>query len=80
MKEMEDSLSITFKSHFINLRHYMVSNGLTDAYLTATNEDLDSINHGQVPPQLMTDGTHFNAHGCKLIANLVKDKIKELGY
>lgn len=80
MKEMEDSLSITFKSHFINLRSYMVSNGLKDACLTASSEDLDSVKHGQVPPQLMTDGTHFNAHGCRLIATLIKRKIEELGY
>lgn len=80
MRTMEDSLTSVFGKHFINLRDYMVSKGLTDASMTATKEDMDSIMKGQVPPQLMTDGTHFNASACKLIALLVKSKMKELGY
>lgn len=80
MQALEDSLYSAFKEHYINLRSYMVSLGLKDAALAPTNEDNDSIRNGQVPPQLMTDGTHFNAIGCKLIANVVKAKMKELRY
>lgn len=80
MKAMEDSLTSVFGKHYINLRDYMVSKGVTDALMTATEEDVDSIKKGQVPPQLLTDGTHFNASACRLIALLVKSKMKELGY
>lgn len=80
MKEMEDSLQQTFGNHFINLRNYMVTRGLADGGLMATKEDLDSIAKGKVPPQLMTDGTHFTSTGYKEIAKLVLEKMKELGY
>lgn len=76
MKEMEDSLCQSFGKHYINLREYMVTNGLADA----TQKDKDSIAKGQVPPQLMIDGTHFTTLGYKEIATLVYLKMKELGY
>ena len=41
---------------------------------------IDSIAKGQVPPQLMIDGTHFTTLGYKEIATLVYLKMKELGY
>lgn len=80
MKEMEDSLSTVFGKHYINLRSYLVSRGLADARLEATAVDRDSIRHGQVPPQLLTDGCHFTRAGYELIARLVKQKFDELGY
>lgn len=80
MKEMEDSLQLAFREHYINLRQYMVTCGLKDSGLKATKEDKDSIAKGQVPPQLMTDGTHFTSTGYKRIAQLVFEKMKELGY
>ena len=64
----------------INLREYMVTNGLADAGLVPTQKDKDSIAKGQVPPQLMIDGTHFTTLGYKEIATLVYLKMKELGY
>ena len=52
MNEMEDSLHQYFGKHYINLRQYMVTKGLSDANLEPTQEDRDSIAKGQVPPQL----------------------------
>lgn len=80
MIEMEDSLCNTFGKHYINLRSYLVKDGLKDASLTPSHIDTDSIMHNQVPPQLMTDGTHFTSVGYKLIGNLVTKRFKELGY
>lgn len=80
MKEMEDSLHNEFGKHYINLRSYLVTKGIQDAGLSPTKEDKDSISHGQVPPQLLTDGVHFTSKGYKLIAKLVESKFSELGY
>lgn len=80
MKEMEDSLSMEFGKHFINLREYMVTEGYKQENITPTKEDLDSIQKGQVPPQLLVDGLHFSGVGYKIIARVVYDKMKELGY
>lgn len=80
MGEMEDSLEAAFGPHFLNLRRYMTGSALSDASLTATREDRDSIAHGQVPPQLMTDGCHFTKQGYRLIARQVAEKFRQLGY
>lgn len=77
---MEDSLSLQYGKNYINLRSYLVERGLNDAGLKPTNEDLDSLSHGAVPPQLMEDGKHFTAKGYELIAKLVREKLQELGY
>ena len=58
----------------------MVTKGLSDANLEPTQEDRDSIAKGQVPPQLLTDGTHFTPKGYERIAELVYAKMKELKY
>ncbi len=64
MKEMEDSLYQVFGGHFINLRQNLSSDG-----------------QGEVEQKwLSTDNLHFNSDGYKRIANLVADKMKELGY
>ncbi len=80
MEEMEDSMHAEFGTHFINLRQYMVTNGLKEAGYSATQEDMDSINHGRVAPQLLTDGAHFNTEGYKVLGKLVAKKFKQLGY
>lgn len=80
MKEMEDSLHMAFGNHYINLRDSLVRSGLQHAGLTPTSTDRDSIRHGQVPPQLLTDDVHFTAKGYKEIARLVNGKFKQLGY
>ena len=80
MQDMEDSLHTAFGPHFINLRQYMTTQALRDAHLTPTPADADSIAHGQVPPQLLTDGTHFTPTGYQLIAGKVKEKFEEMGW
>ena len=80
MKEMEDSLNQSFGKHYINLRENMVTRGLADAGLEPTQEDKDSIAKGRVPPQMMTDRTHFTRKGYEEIAKLVFEKMKELNY
>ena len=80
MKEMEDSLATAFGRHFINLRESFVNCGLKIAGVEPTQEDLDSLKNGQVPPQLLSDGIHFTDKGYHVIAQLVYDKIKELNY
>lgn len=80
MKEMEDSLQRSFGNHYINLRDYMVKNGLKDASLSPTDVDTDSILKGQVPPQLIPDGCHFTSDGYRLLAELVRKRMIKLGY
>lgn len=78
MKEVEDSLQSVFGDRYINLRKEMIDNGLKLAGLAATQEDRDSIAHGQVPPQLLVDGCHFTKKGYNVLAQLVSERIKKL--
>lgn len=80
MKAMEEKMQKAFGRHYINLRAYMVSNGLKDARLTPTPEDQEAILHGEVPPQLLTDGTHFTPEGYRLIAEIIHKRFQELKY
>ena len=80
MMEMEDSLRLCFGKHYINLREYMVTNGLADAKYKPTQTDKDSIAKGVVPPQLLADDCHFTTTGYNIIAKLVYERMKELGY
>ena len=80
MIAMEDSLSSEFGQHYINLRIYMKDSALIALSKTPSDEDKDSIRRGVVPPQLLTDGTHFRDEAYSLIAILVKNKMRQLGY
>lgn len=80
LSEMEDSLSKHFGRHYINLRKYLLKHGLSEAGLTPTQEDMDSIAHGMIPPQLLRDGKHFTGAGNRVIASLVYRKMQELGW
>lgn len=67
-EKMESLMQAEFGADYINLRRYMMENGLKDAGLEPTAEDLDAVAAGRVPPQLLTDGTHFTPAAYKLIA------------
>ena len=76
MAGMEDTLQHAFGSRFINLRRHMLTKGLAEAGMTPTQEDKDSIKHGNVPPQLMVDRCHFTKEGYRIIARLVEQKVR----
>lgn len=80
MIEMEDSLSNTFGKQYINLRSYLVKDGLKDGNLNPSQKDKEAIAKNEVPPQLMSDGLHFTTIGYELIGKLVAHRFKELGY
>lgn len=67
-ERMEAMMQAEFGADYINLRRYMMEAGLKDAGLEPTAEDLEAISSGRVPPQLLTDGTHFTPAAYKLIA------------
>ena len=80
-QDLTDAMSERFGDNFIDLRAELSKEEvLTEAGITPTSEDLTAIANGQVPPSLLTDGTHFIDAGYKKIAELVYDKLKELGY
>ena len=77
---LESTMESTYGNRYINLREYIVENGLEQAGIEATTEDLAAINVGSIPPSLLSDPVHFNANGYKVIANAIYERMWELGY
>ena len=50
----ETALREAFGEHFINMRTFMIEQGLETAGLEPTEQDLDDLENGRVPEQLRT--------------------------
>ncbi len=81
-KNLEDAMVKEFGDNYINLREYLCTDGLTDAGLTPTAEDLACMAEGTVPISLRAeaDNGHLNDIGYTLLANLVYERMDDLGY
>lgn len=77
---LEKAMFDNFGRHFINLREYLSTYGVYDVGITPTQQDLDQMAIGAVPPSLLSDTVHGNNHFYNIIGNLVHKKGKELGY
>lgn len=77
---IEKNMTTHFGLNYINERKYILNYGLSDAGITPTPEDKAAISQGKVPPSLLYDSVHYNAKGYAIIANLVAERGKELGY
>ncbi len=76
----EAALREAYGDHFINMRAYLIENGLQDAGLTATTEDIERYKDGCISEQLRSDWTHLNDYGYYAKAVGVYKKGVELGY
>lgn len=78
--ELETAMAEEFEEHYINLRKYFVENGLADAGLTPTEEDISAMALGKTPPSLMADGLHLNTYGATIMWTLIYNKMISFGY
>ena len=76
----ETALNDAFGDHFVNMRVYIIENGLTIAGLDATEADDEAALQGNISAQFRSDWTHFNSYGYYVQAVGVYQKGKELGY
>lgn len=76
----EAVLHKTFGEHFINMRVFMMENGLKLAGLEATEADEEAAKNGALSIQLRSDWTHFNSYGYYVQAYGVYQKGVKLGY
>jgi hypothetical protein len=54
-----DELSATYGTRFVNLRDWLITDGLSAAGVAPTPEDAQAVAAGKVPPSLTVDGAHF---------------------
>ena len=92
----EEKASSTFGEHWLNMREYLIENGLTENGLTASKLDNERIAQGLVPASLLgggsttdikmydgetvTDDCHFNCYGANSQSLAFYNKGKALGY
>lgn len=83
-KELESRMLEEYGGRYINLREYLITDGLDYAVdkrlVSVTDSDKAQIEQGIVPDCLRTDSVHFTKTGYKLVEMAVYDRIWELGY
>lgn len=80
--ETESLMEKTYGRKYINLREYMVTEGLDDAGIIPTGLDNELMVEGVCPSSLRVtaEDVHFNSAGYELIGKLIYKRMDELGY
>ena len=78
MSEEEKEYACRFGNNYFNARDYISKYGLLDNNLNATPNDLQAINVGAIPPQLLTDEIHGNEYFYKSYAIGVYEHLKHI--
>lgn len=79
---VDSAMMQAFGSHYINVRKYLMVDGMTDAKLTPSKEEKLIIEQGRVPTSFRsnTTGADLNGTAYKLIGKLVYGRMDGLGY
>ena len=77
---INEELHKHFGKNFLDIRTYLIENGLKDANIVPTEQDLKDIAEGEIPSSLRTDNVHGNEKYYSLLAVQIKNKFASLGY
>ena len=79
---IDSAMLQSFGSHYINVRKYLMVDGLTDAKITPSKEEKLVIQQGRVPTSFRSNasGADLNSTAYKLIGKLVYERMESLGY
>lgn len=82
MDTIDSAMLQAFGDRYINLRKYLMEDGLRDANLSATSQDKRSIANGYVPNSFRSNanGADLNGVAYELLGKLVYERIDRLGY
>ena len=71
-----------FGNRYINVRKYLVEDGLSDAGLSPSSEDKLNISAGMIPKSFLStsNGIELNGKAYALIGRLVYNRMESLGY
>ncbi|MEA4814132.1 MAG: SGNH/GDSL hydrolase family protein [Oscillospiraceae bacterium] len=76
----DTALRDEFGEHFINMRAFLIEDGLRITGLTPTEADEEAAEHDAISVQLRSDWTHFNSYGYYAQAVGVYQKGLQLSY
>ena len=82
LNAIDSAMLQAFGNHYINVRKYLMVDGLTDAKITASKEEKLIIQQGRVPTSFRSNasGADLNGTAYKLIGKLVYERMESLGY
>ncbi len=80
VEPINEALSYEFGEHFLDIRSYLLENGLKDAGIEPTQQDEQDIAAGEIPSSLRVDVVHGNEAFYRIIGEQVCLKLEELGY
>jgi hypothetical protein len=78
--EYNDRLKAFYGENFYDIRRDFIDTGLTRAGISPTAQDTTNIAADCPPPSLMADNIHPNAAGYEVLARLLAEKVKALGW
>ncbi len=77
---VNEELQAEFGEHFLDIRAYLLENGLKDAGITPTEQDLLDIEAGEIPSSLRVDIVHGTPEFYRIIGEQLYEKMKADGY
>lgn len=82
MDAIDSAMLQAFGNHYINVRKYLMEDGLRDAGISASRSDTYSIAQGKVPDTFRSTagGADLNGVAYKLVGKLVYERMERLGY
>lgn len=79
---IDSTMLQAFGDRYVSLRKYLMEDGLRDANLTPTTQDIQNITNGYVPSSFRSNasGADLNGVAYELLGKLVYERMDRLGY
>lgn len=80
IEPINEALAEAFGEHFLDIRAYLLENGLSDAGIEVTEQDQSDIEMGEIPSSIRVDEVHGNSAFYQIIGQQIYEKLESLGY
>lgn len=80
IEDINNILMEEYGENFIDIKKYILENGLADVGIQATDQDKIDIENGKIPSSLRVDSIHGNSYFYRVVGQQVYNKIIQLGY
>ena len=78
--ETNESLKTAFDEHYLDFKSYLLDDGLKDAGITATEQDLQNISDNKIPASLRANDINGNDKYSELLAQQILNELIDLKY
>lgn len=78
--ETNEALKNAHGEHYLDFKNYLLSSGLKDAGITATEQDQQNISENKIPASLRADDINGNDKYSELLSKQILNKLIDLKY